>query len=116
MSTGVDPLRGDVWVVDLDPTRGHEQGGNRPALVISTDTLNQGPAGLVIALPITSKAKRVRSHVEVDPPEAGLTLKSYIKCEDIRSLDKQRFSRHLGAVSPQTLATVEYCLRILLDL
>ena len=78
--------RGEVWMVDFDPTKGHEQAGRRPALVISVDAFNSGPAELVIVLPITSKAKGVRSHVEVHPPEAGLTVKSFIKCEDVRSV------------------------------
>ena len=66
------PLRGEIWMIDFDPTRGHEQAGKRPALVVSDDVFNAGPAGLVIALPLTSKAKGVRSHVAVQPPEGGL--------------------------------------------
>jgi len=103
-------------MVELDPTRGHEQGGTRPALVISVDVFNDGPAGLIMVLPITSKAKGVRSHVEVTPPEAGLTLTSFIKCEDIRSVAKERLIRRLGAASPETLSAVEDRLRILLGL
>ena len=37
------PLRGELWTIDLDPTRGHEQSGKRPALVISDDAFNAGP-------------------------------------------------------------------------
>jgi len=115
MST-VSPARGEAWMVDFDPTKGHEQRGRRPALVVSVDVFNSGPAELVIVLPITSKAKGVRSHVAVNPPEAGLTAKSFIKCEDVRSVAKQRFSRRRGSVSAQTMADVEYRLRILLGL
>ncbi len=60
---GAKPARGEVWMVDLDPTRGHEQRGTRPALVVSVDLFNASPAGLVVVLPITSKAKNIRSHV-----------------------------------------------------
>ena len=115
MST-VSPARGEVWMVDFDPTKGHEQSGRRPALVISVDVFNNGPADLVIVLPITSKSKGVRSHVTVNPPEGGLTTKSFIKCEDVRSVAKQRFSRRRGSVSPQTMVAVEYRVRILLGL
>jgi mRNA interferase MazF len=115
MST-VNPARGEVWMVDFDPVKGHEQGGRRPALVLSVDLFNSGPAELVIVLPITSKSKGVRSHVTVDPPEAGLTSKSFIKCEDVRSVAKQRFSRRRGSVSTQTLADVERRFRILVGL
>ncbi len=90
------PARGDVWMVDLNPTRGHEQRGTRPALVVSVDLFNARPAGLVVVLPITSKAKSIRTHVPVNPLEAGLTLPSDIKCEDIRSVSEERLIRRLG--------------------
>ena len=51
------PSRGQVWFLNLDPTEGREQSGSRPALVISVNAFNQGPAGLVVVLPVTSKAK-----------------------------------------------------------
>jgi len=40
-----------MWLADLDPTRGHEQAGRRPVLVVSDDIFNRGPADLVIILP-----------------------------------------------------------------
>ena len=110
------PQRGEVWQAELDPVRGREQSGRRPVLVVSEDAFNVSPAQLVIALPITSKAKGVRSHVPVDPPEAGLTLRSYIKCEDIRSLSFDRLQNRIGRVSDATLSAVEYRLRVLLKL
>ena len=111
-----DPSRGDLWLVDLDPIRGHEQGGNRPALVVSVDPLNHGPAGLVILLPLTTRPKGVPSHVAVRPPEGGLRQVSYIKCEDVRSVSKDRLSSRWGAVSATTLSAVEERLRLLMGL
>jgi len=110
------PFRGEIWMTDLDPTRGHEQAGTRPALVISADTFNAGPAGLVIVLPLTTKAKGVHSHVPVEPPEGGLRKPSFIKCEDVRSVALERLSKRLGAVSTATMEAVEFCLRVLMDL
>ncbi|MGM0539820.1 MAG: type II toxin-antitoxin system PemK/MazF family toxin [Thermodesulfobacteriota bacterium] len=49
------PLRGDIWSIDLDSTKGYEQSGKRTGLVLSENTFNLGPAGLVVVLPITSK-------------------------------------------------------------
>jgi mRNA interferase MazF len=112
----ITPSRGEIWQVDFGKTRGREQAGTRPALVISVDGFNQSGAELVIALPITSKAKGVRSHVPVQPPEGGLTLPSFIKCEDVRSVSKQRLLQRLGTVSRATMADVEDRLRILLGL
>ena len=110
------PLRGEVWMVDLDPTRGHEQAGSRPALVVSHDTFNQGPAGLVIVVPVTSRDKGVRSHVRIEPPEGGLRTPSFIKCEDVRSVTVSRLTRRLGTVSQATLQAVATRLRALMDL
>lgn len=109
-------VRRDVWLVNLDPLRGHEQAGTRPALVASVDTFNHGPAGLVVVLPITSRSKGVPLHVCVSPPEGGLTLPSFIKCEDVRSVSIDRLVRRLGSVEANTQALVEDRLRILLGL
>ena len=110
------PARGEVWMVDLDPARGHEQAGRRPALVVSVDPFNHGPAGLVTVLPITTKAKGIPFHVQIKPPEGGLKSASYIKCEDVRSAAKERLARRLGTISSPTQAAVDDRLRILLGL
>ena len=110
------PLRGEIWMIDLDPTRGHEQAGKRPALIVSDDVFNSGPAGLVIVLPLTSQAKGIRTHVAVQPPEGGLRKPSYIKCEDVRSVAVERLGKRLGTVSPATMEAVVMRLRILMDL
>ncbi len=108
--------RGEIWLVGLDPTKGREQAGQRPALIISVDQFNHGAAELVIAIPITSKAKGIPLHVEVSPPEGGLTMTSFVKCEDVRSISTARLVGRLGKVSNQTIELVEDRLRILLGL
>ena len=80
------------------------------------DLFNQGAAGLVVVLPITSKAKGIPFHVQVTPPEGGLKKVSFIKCEDGRSVAKERLAKRLGVVFPTTLAAVEDRLRILMGL
>jgi mRNA interferase MazF len=114
--SGGGPLRGEVWLADLDPIRGHEQGGRRPCLVVSVDPFNQGPADLVIVLPITTRDRRIPFHVRADPPEGGLRAPSFIKCEDVRSISRDRLSSRYGVVSPATLAAVEDRLRLMLNL
>lgn len=111
-----DPSRGETWLVNLDPTTGREQSGTRPALVVSVNTFNHGPADLVIVLPITSIEKRVPFHIKIDPPEGGLRRRSFVKCEDVRSISKQRLLNRLGNVSAGTLSLVEDRIRILMDL
>lgn len=112
----IDPKRGDVWLVDLNPTRGREPFGRRPALIVSVDLFNQGPAELIIALPITSQEKGIPFHVSIENSEAGLQKRSFVKCEDVRSISKDRLSKRLGSVSRETMTAVEDRLRILLNL
>lgn len=111
-----DPSRGDIWLADLNPTRGHEQAGQRPVLVISEDAFNKGMAGLVIVLPITSTYRGVPSHVPIKPPEGGTKNPSVILCEAVRSIAKERLVSRWDKVSSVTLAAVEDRLRILMGL
>ncbi len=110
------PSRGEIWLVDLSPIRGHEAAGRRPGLVISVDEFNHGPADLVLIIPLTSKEKGIPFHVEVRPPEGGLKRRSFIKCEDVRSVAKERLVELRGRVTQATLADVEDRLRILVGL
>jgi mRNA interferase MazF len=110
------PLRGEIWQANLNPTRGHEQSGIRPVLVVSVDQFNHGPADLVVVLPITSKARGIPLHVPIQPPECGLKMMSFIKCEDIRSISKERLTEKIGAIKEETLEEIDDRLRILLRL
>jgi mRNA interferase MazF len=114
MSSVPLPQRGEVWLADLDPIFGHEQGGRRPVLVVSIDTFNAGRSGLVIVLPVTSRVRPLPLHVPVSPPEGGLRLPSAILCDAIRSIDRRRLLTCWGTVRPATLTLVEGCLRHLL--
>ncbi len=110
------PSRGDIWLVDLNPVKGHEQAGKRPALILSVNQFNHGPAELAVVLPITSKSKGIPLHVEVMPFESGLEKISFIKCEDIRSVSGQRLTLKMGTVPKSIMALVEDRIRILLGL
>ena len=77
-------------MVDLDPTRGREQAGKRPVLVVSANGFNKSPADLVVVLPITSKDKAIPWHVPLQPPEGGTKTKSFIMCEAVRSISHDR--------------------------
>ncbi|NUN96857.1 MAG: type II toxin-antitoxin system PemK/MazF family toxin [Candidatus Omnitrophica bacterium] len=109
------PRRGEVWLADLDPSRGHQQAGTRPVLVLSRNEFNSGPANLAIVIPITTKVRKIPTWVEVVPPEGGLLYLSAILCEGIRSIALDRLVRRLGQVGPQTLVQVEFTLRALLQ-
>jgi len=88
----------------------------RPALVASVDRFNMGPAGLVVVVPFSSRFKGSPLHVQVEPPEGGLTVRSYLRCEDVRSISVERLVKLLGVVDPATLQGAETRLRRLLGL
>jgi mRNA interferase MazF len=111
-----EPARGEIWDLDFDPIRGREQAGVRPGLIFSVDLFNKGPAELVVVVPLTRTDRKIRWHVGVRPPEAGLAAESFIQCENLRSVSKQRLRRRRGRVSAETLEQVEDRVRILLGL
>ncbi|MDQ1334977.1 MAG: mRNA interferase MazF [Thermodesulfobacteriota bacterium] len=75
------PKRGDVIKVNLDPVMGHEQGGYRPALVLSADDYNR-IVGLAIVAPITRHAKGYPFEVQIPrgPKVSGVILSDHVKC------------------------------------
>lgn len=102
-----DPRVGDVWDVDFNPKMGNEQGGIRPALVVSVAGFNEIPHRLRIVVPITSTDKGLSNQVRVAPPEGGLTRPSVLMCEQVKSQSLARFKRKRGAVAAETLDTVQ---------
>jgi mRNA interferase MazF len=114
MSNSPSPQRGEVWLADLNPTFGHEQGGRRPVLVVSVDVFNAGRAGLTVILPLTSRIRPLPLHIPINPPEAGLRVPSAILCDAIRSIDQRRLIERWGMVNPATMVLVEDALRRLL--
>jgi mRNA interferase MazF len=112
----VRPRRGDVWLVDFGEPVGREQAGRRPALVVSADGLNAGPAGVVIVVPVTTARRGLPSHVELDSGESGLSEISYAKCEDVKSVSDRRLVTRLGSAEPEVMFAVSRVLTFLLDL
>ncbi|MEW6701854.1 MAG: type II toxin-antitoxin system PemK/MazF family toxin [Bacteroidota bacterium] len=80
-------------------SKGKEQSGIRPALVLSVDFFNYGSAGLAVVIPITSKKKGIPLHIPVSGKETGLKVESFVKCEDIRSISKDRFIEYRGHIT-----------------
>lgn len=110
-----EPSAGDVWDVDFDPRIGREQGGIRPALVISNDYFNHAPNGLHFVVPITGTDRNIRYHVRVTPPEGGLTKPSVLMCDQTKSQSEMRFRRLRGQVSQQTLERVQDIVAAVID-
>ena len=102
-----DPRVGEIWDVAFSPQVGHEQGGIRPALVISNDQFNDIPHSFRIVIPVTGTDRGIRRHVRVDPPQGGLTKPSFIMCEQVKSLSVDRFRNMRGEVSDELVKTVQ---------
>ena len=103
-------------MADLDPTRGHEQSGRRPVLIVSDDLYNAGPSGLVVVVPLTSTVRGIALHVRLLPPEGGLRVESAILCDQVRAVARERLVRRWGAISAATMQAVEARLRTVLGL
>ena len=100
--------RGEVWLADLNPTRGSEQAGVRPVLIFQNDKINNFTS-TVLAIPFTSNLRRAAlpSCVRVSAGEGGLNSDSVVLCHQVRVLDTSRLIRCLGSVNRQTMLAVE---------
>jgi mRNA-degrading endonuclease toxin of MazEF toxin-antitoxin module len=79
--------RGEIWLVSLDPTEGHEQKGRRPVLVISPDAFNQ-VTKVPVVLPITSGGNFARTAgFAVSLTGAGTKTTGVVRCDQPRALD-----------------------------
>lgn len=105
--------QGEVWQVDFNPTRGREQSGIRPAVVISVDRFNSGSAELAIVVAITTTPWEVPFHVRIAPPEGGQDRVGYAMADHVRSVSVERLIRRRGRVSPETLRRVVKIVRLL---
>jgi mRNA interferase MazF len=110
------PSRGEVWYANLEPVAGHEQGRSRPCVVISDDLYNHGPAGLVAIVPITRTYRSIPLHVALDPPEGGVSSRSFIMCDQLRTISLARLGDRWGEVSTATLRQIEDRLHTFLSL
>lgn len=111
------PFRGQIWLADLNPHRGHEQAGTRPCLAVSANKFNHSRAELVWVVPITTNDIRLPSRVKISPTEGnGLTEDSFIICEQVRCISRVRLVRSLGHVDEETMTAVAERIRLILDL
>ncbi|HRY51970.1 MAG TPA: type II toxin-antitoxin system PemK/MazF family toxin [Candidatus Paceibacterota bacterium] len=110
--------RGQIWLVDWSPARGSEQLGRRPALVIQTDAANTNPRyPNTIVLTLSSKGLPVATHVEVVPDARnGLRETSWVKCEQVLTISKDRLVILWGTLSAADVAKVERSLKLALAL
>jgi mRNA interferase MazF len=112
------PHRGDLYLVEFDPARGHEIQKTRPALVIQNNIGNQHSPVTIVAA-ITSKLSATPYPVEVvvAPTKGnGLSVPSAIQLSQIRSVDRERLVRRLGALDAAAMRKVDRAIKISLAL
>ena len=113
----MDVRRGEIYLVNLDPTIGSEISKTRPALVIQNDIGNMY-SPLTIVAPITSKPRKKSYPTEVAIPskDSGLKINSWVLLAQIRTIDKSRLIKKLGALSSRKKNEVDAAIRISLGL
>ena len=110
--------RGEVYDAALDPTRGSEQAGFRPVVVVSRNAINAA-SSVVIVVPCTTyrEGRRVYpSQVLVEALEGGLEVDSLALGEQVRAVSKERLRRRRGRLTAGTLSELDRALLIALDL
>jgi mRNA interferase MazF len=95
-------LRGDVVWADLNPTRGLEQGGERPVVVISEDVFN-ARSGTVIAMAVTSQPQRAGFPLTLELTSVQLPKQSWVKISQVRTLSVDRLGKKMGRAAPEEL-------------
>lgn len=102
-----EPLtRGAVVWVQLDPTRGREQAGTRPAVVLSSDGYLDAVPDLAIVVPVTTRDRGWPHHVVLRGRELSLTRASFAMTEQPRTISRHRITRHGGRTDEETMHTI----------
>jgi mRNA interferase MazF len=104
-----------VWV-NLDPTRGREQAGTRPAVVIASDGYLASVRDLVIVIPVTTRDRRWPHHVRLGGEHLALERASFAMTEQPRTIARTRITGGAGAVGPDAMAEIDQWLRDFTDL
>jgi len=95
-------LRGNIIWADLNPTRGREQSGQRPVLILSHDVFNER-SGTVIAMALTSQPQRAGFPLTYELSDPALPKKSWVKISQIRTLSVDRLGKRIGRLAPEDL-------------
>lgn len=106
------PRRGEIYWVDLDPTRGSETQKTRPGLIISNDIGNE-MSDVVIVAPITSKVKNIYPF-EVEMLVENKRAKAMIN--QCRAIDKSRLKKKIDETDSETMKSIEEALKIVFSI
>ena len=105
------PRRSEIWLVNWNPSRGSEQGGRRPALVIQNDIGNEKAPTTIVAA-ISGSVGIYPMNVLIEPPEGGLERPSIIKTNQILTIAKGRLEKRLGRISISKMDDVDRAIKL----
>jgi len=109
--------RGEIYLVNFDPTIGSEIKKTRPALILQNDISNQySPITIVAAITSQFDSKLYPTEVFLSVKEGHLKVDSVVLLNQIRSIDKKRLVRMLGKVNQEVMAKVDKAIKISLGL
>lgn len=108
--------RGDIWLVDLEPTIGCEINKTRPAVIIQNDVGNQYNQITIIAPVSSNLAKIYPIHVKIEAKKTGIDQDSKVCLNHIRAIDKRRLIKKLGMVDSETMGLIDEAIKISLGL
>jgi mRNA interferase MazF len=111
----IEPRRGDLLLVRLDPGEGSEQAGVRPAVVVSNDLANRSLSVFTVA-PLTTKGKPYPAWARIEAGDGGLKATSYAMATQLRTLAQTRIAGRQGRLSKDAMERVESAIRLHLDL
>lgn len=109
--------RGEIYLADLSPVVGSEQGGQRPVLIVQNDIGNKySPTVIIVAITAQISKSKLPTHVELSAEENGLNKDSVILCEQLRTIDKKRLLQLIGHLDSSYMEKVNDALFISLGL
>jgi len=109
--------RGEIYLADLNPVIGHEQGGRRPVLIIQNDIGNRySPTTIVAAITSAISPKAYPTEVQVPAGAGGLSAPSAVLLNQIKTIDKSRLESYVGRLDEATMRRVDRAIQISLGL
>lgn len=107
--------RGEVYLADLSPVIGSEQGGVRPVLVLQNDVGNaNSPTTIVAGITSSENKRRLPTHIEIKC--SGLHKKSTVLVEQLRTVDKSRFLEKIGQADTKTMKRINKAVLVCLGI
>jgi mRNA interferase MazF len=117
LATGLsEPHRGEIWLVALGAGRAGEPGKHRPAVIVSVDDILTGVNDeLIVVIPVSSSLVHnpLRPHISI---AEGVETESVAVCRSIRAVSRSRLLRHLGTLTPDTMAEIERAVALIVGI